>query len=120
MRILFLDDDENRHNKFAQTHIGEYITQVRTVEACIDAIKNNPRYDLISLDHDLGGQVYVEAVEGTGTEVANWMATEMAPEKMPDRVWIHSFNPAGAKRMHDILAAAGIPVRKRPFGGVRL
>lgn len=100
--------------------MGEDLTQARTVENCIAAIENNPKYDLISLDHDLDGRHYVEAVEGTGTEVVQWMATKMPKEKMPDCVWLHSYFAAGAQRMYDILVAAGIPARKRPFGGVRL
>lgn len=120
MRILFLDDDENRHAKHAQENIGRDVTRARTVRECIDAIKNNPPFDLVSLDHDLGGKYYVEEEEGTGTEVARWMATEMPPEKRPVRVVIHSYNAAGAQRMEDILLAAGFWVRRRPFGGVRL
>lgn len=120
MRILFLDDDEKRHRTFAQDNIGEDVTQVRTIQSCIDAIKNNPKYDLISLDHDLNGQHYVEQAEGTGTEVALWMAANITPEKMPDRVWLHSYYLDGAKRMRNILVAAGIPARIRPFGGVWL
>lgn len=79
--------------------------------------------DECSLDHDLGAVptgemdprevLYLQgSAEETGLHLVEWM---IANEKVPPIVRIHSWNPPGAKRMADALAAAGYVGLIEPF-----
>ena len=60
MRILFLDDDEQRHDtaqKYLKTHDADF---VRTAPQAIEKLSSH-RYDVAFLDHDLGGEHYVSS-----------------------------------------------------------
>lgn len=100
MKILFLDDDKNRlavaSKKWSKDHD---LTLVETADEAIEALTNN-QFDLASLDHDLGGKVYVESSKGTGYEVAQFICTMETP---PPIVIVHSWNFYGAQNMLSIL-----------------
>ena len=100
MKILFLDDDNVRHVQFKSVIQKDKheIDYVYTSTACISKLKNN-NYDIIFLDHDLGGQIYVEETKGSGYEVALYIENKLDKKSLPKNVIIHSFNPAGAERM---------------------
>lgn len=115
MRILFLDDDDNRHKHFRQMHIGHDVTYVYTVEQCIEAMDKGPVFDAFSLDHDLGGQVYVTVEEGSGAQVARYISEMLPAEKYPQQIVVHSWNRDGAIRMVRLIKPTGIPVRWRKF-----
>ena len=102
MKILILDDDLNRHELFKLNYAKHELTHVFTAEAAIDALKNNT-FDVVCLDHDLGGMQMVDSwgTEPTGYDVAKWIA--MHPERKPKLIYIHSYNPDGARNMHNIL-----------------
>ncbi len=72
MKILILDDDQNRLNLFKQKLIGHDVICVETAKDAIIELKKN-KFNIISLDHDLGGKVMVESGEGTGWEVAKFL-----------------------------------------------
>ena len=115
-RFLFLDDDEKRHGQFKKMTIGCIVTHVETVEECEKALLSEPPFGCVFLDHDLGGLVFVEEKEGTGTEVAEFIANDLPKEKLPKKIVIHSWNPEGAKRMESILRAVpGLDVKRIPF-----
>lgn len=124
MKILILDDDETRLEAFAKKFEWEIPTPAMLTE---DARKNELRlnrnklhfartakdaiqllgtecYDVVFLDHDLGGQVYVESGPGTGYEVAEWMAGNL--KDCDPVVVIHTLNPAGRSRMRAVLPEA--------------
>lgn len=102
MKILILDDDMLRHYQFKQNFIGHAITDVQTVEAAIRYLKTE-KFDAAFLDHDLGGHSMVDSFgeEPTGYTLAKWMAEN--PDRKPERIYIHSYNPVGAKNMQDLL-----------------
>ena len=104
MRILILDDDLDRHATFKRKLIGAIIHSVEESSHCIEKIKKEDPFDLILLDHDLGGQVYVPSGPGTGFEVAEWLRDH--PEKMPKLVILHTCNEHGAGRMLEVLPDA--------------
>lgn len=118
MRILFLDDDKERHRRFKMNRIGMNITQAWTcAEAC--ALLSATVFDVAHLDHDLSdaaasGQPGPN--EKTGTHVAEYIAA-MPEDRRPRAVVIHSFNNYGRRRMATILESAGVPVSIRPFSG---
>ncbi len=94
MKVLFLDDDLQRHKIFMPNAIGHQVTQVYGVGDAIEALKGE-RFDVAYLDHDLGGRQMVEEREGTGTIVAEFIAT-MPEASRPKTVVIHSYNPNSA------------------------
>jgi len=91
MNILILDDMEERHDAFREKfkNIECNIIHVTTAKECIEALKNNT-FDLICLDHDLGGKE-------TGHEVSKWIADNKNTHPMDKtKIIIHSYNPVGA------------------------
>lgn len=141
MNLLFLDDDPVRHQFFndwladatkppslsqrllalwrrdrdEKTTPHFQVEAVFTVEAAIAALRDSERFEVAFLDHDLDGRTFVEEREGTGTEVAEFIAA-MPPESRPRHIIVHSMNPEGARRMLDILLARGCYAEEMPFG----
>lgn len=140
MNILFLDDDLNRHHLFhswlaraqkqrsgarvlnlfrsaskRQSAEPPRVEAAFTVDETLDSLRNSERFDIAFLDHDLDGRTFVEEPEGTGTEVAEFIV-KMKPHERPQRIIVHSHNPAGAQRMTDILLERGCSVEQWPFG----
>ena len=122
MRVLFLDDDAERHTRFARALVGtnKVVTYVWNYEEALDALRG-PRFDLAHLDHDLSFEQQEACVQGTepprersGTDVADYISN-MSEDTRPYMCIIHSFNPVGAQRMASILRGAGIQVIVAPF-----
>lgn len=120
MNTFFLDDDLERHRMLnwellARDIVPSLVARATTVESAIRILDSSPQFEVAFLDHDLDGRQMVEEIEGTGTAVAQHIA-QMAPEKRPRRVIVHSFNPDGAERMMKILTIARISCFYIPFG----
>lgn len=109
MRIFILEDDAARIHQFREVcypHVDPDIAL-----SCEQIHKFQPPYDLILLDHDLGGR-QLEDHEDSG---------EAFVELIKDRVGnaniiIHSYNLAGALRMAHTLREVGASVIRLPFG----
>ena len=117
MKVLFLDDDMLRQRS-ARYHFrhGEF-TGVCTAADAIRALQTDT-YDLVHLDHDLGGMVYTQSAQGTGYEVAQYIASMTTP---PAHVVIHSWNPAGANNMKAVLErVTSVEVSPFPAWTVRI
>lgn len=115
MIILFLDDDEYRYKKFKHEKIGYIIEWVQTAQQCIEALeKHASKYSEIWLDHDLGGETYVDSsLDNTGAGVVRWVQQHQ-PET--DAIWyVHSLNPVGALNMCQDLLQTGYRVKRLPF-----
>ena len=113
MRVFVLEDDAQRIALFWRAAIGHDMTLAKDVdEACK---KFDPPYDLICLDHDLGGEVYVSSEQrNTGAGFCRWLAERgIAP---CGRVVIHSYNADGARAMGAIMRDAGWLTIWVPFG----
>lgn len=106
MRILFLDDDSIRCNKFARNFMEHTVLFVHSADVCITALDQATEvpFDLVCLDHDLGDEIMVPSGPGTGYEVACWL--EQHPDKQPKYIILHSFNPDGRMRMQQALPKA--------------
>jgi CheY-like chemotaxis protein len=115
MRILFLDDDKIRHKAFKRMHIGSVIKSVHTAKECIAALEIDEVYDVVSLDHDLGGEIFAASDKNSGLEVARYIRDGLDKAKYPKRVIVHSMNPIGAKRMVQTIQDAGVPVVWKMF-----
>jgi DNA-binding response OmpR family regulator len=95
MKILFLDDNIYRLIYAKKKWANHDLILAETSQEAINALRNN-KFDFVSLDHDLGGEVYVESGENTGYEVAQFIAKMETP---PPIVVVHSWNSAGARKM---------------------
>ncbi len=119
LRILILDDDPNpddpqnpakvgqtRIPGFRRKFIGHNIKWVMTATEAIAELSDNPEgyWDVLCLDHDLGGVPYVKSGPGTGYEVAVWL--ERNPEKKPPQIFLHSLNRVGRDNMKAALPEA--------------
>ena len=106
MKILILEDDSTRHAKFEEILEGHEVCIVDTAEAAINKLNcYGDDWDWLFLDHDLGGEIYVESGIGTGYQVACWL--EEHKDKMPKRgVALHSLNSVGRKNMQAALPDA--------------
>lgn len=96
MRILILEDDPLRVNKFKTGLMDHDVVFTDNTKICIEYLKSE-KWDLLCLDHDLGGQQMVKSGENTGYEVALFL--EEFPEYRPNTIYIHSLNGVGANNM---------------------
>lgn len=111
-RFLVLEDDPERIKSFKERfseinqdhpNIADF---VETAKNCIDKLQEN-EYDIVFLDHDLGGEVFVSiSNENTGSAVARWIKEN--GEKIPVKTSfiIHSFNPTGAENMEKLITGS--------------
>ena len=114
MKIFILEDDENRIKVFKRSFIGIDLTMTDLADEAIKRLKTE-KYDFIFLDHDLGGEVFVDSQnKNTGSEVAKHITHTLNKSTM---VIIHSFNPSGAKNMFDIMKSYKMECVIAPFLG---
>jgi CheY-like chemotaxis protein len=108
LRVLFLDDDEARHRRFAREAEGHQVIPVRTAAEAISVLNTaGPNLDMIYLDHDLGGETMVDSSrKDCGMEVARWLADRFAVYgEIP--VICHSLNHSERENMCHLLQGAG-------------
>lgn len=103
MRVLILEDDVDRMKYFRRKFIGHEVTICDDTKELIKELIEN-KWDLLYLDHDLDGKVYVPSGEGTGYEVAEWLSNNL--DKCPPEVYVHTLNGGGRKKMLDVLPQA--------------
>lgn len=124
MRVLFLDDIQERHdefNKFLKKPLFRHleVDHVYNVDEAKQALENN-FYHFAFLDHDLEDyHLDLETgtnYEKTGMEVANFV-TEMA--NPPLLVLVHSWNNTRARDMCGRLSAVTRAIQA-PFGPASL
>lgn len=123
MRVLILDDDEQRHAGFRAAMVGVERVHVRNYEEAVKALSGS-WFDVAYLDHDLSDRQAVGQFLGdpsmfggemTGADVARHIAA-MDRDARPGCVVIHSWNPDGARRMATILREAGVRAQIAPYG----
>jgi CheY-like chemotaxis protein len=103
MHILILEDNEFRATAFRRNLAGTHLTIVAECQEAIEQIQSRT-WDVVFLDHDLGGEIFVPSGPGTGHEVAQWLQSH--PSHMPKRTILHSMNFDGRKAMKQILPDA--------------
>lgn len=110
IRMLFLDDDDQRHKSFLKKF--PYATTVTTAEACIEALKRHP-WDVVWLDHDLGGEVYRNPKDkNCGMEVVRWLTEYITSV---GQIVVHTLNHPAGIRMVDTLVDHGYNVFRLTF-----
>jgi hypothetical protein len=112
-RILFLDDDPARGVEFMTENPDA--VWVETAADCISAL--GEPWDEVHLDHDLGGEHFVDHDrEDCGMEVVRWLCEEPRPHLESCLFVIHTHNAGAALAMIFQLEAMGYNVLERPFG----
>jgi predicted O-methyltransferase YrrM len=115
MNIFVLDDDlEIRISWFQEAYKDHTLVYALDAVTALD-ILNKRKFDLIFLDHDLGGGFMQDSdYHNTGYQVAKGLLQTINAET---NVIIHSWNPDGAKRMADVLYEREKGrVLRQPFG----
>jgi len=108
VKILILEDDQNRVHQFSRNFVNAEITFVSTVTDCKNKLIDET-WDLLFLDHDLGGNQMVESggKEETGYDVAQFLSINT--ELQPVQIYTHSLNPAGRKNISALVNASEVP-----------
>jgi hypothetical protein len=114
-RTLFLDDDPARAKLFQDRYPGAI--WVRTVEECLALLSTS--WDEVHLDHDLGGEVFVDHDRGDcGMAVVRWLCQEPRPHLLTAQFIVHSHNANAACMMAFQLTSSGYQAKVQPFGTV--
>lgn len=109
MRIFVLEDDPNRMLQIrAHAMPGDEITHITS---STQAGEFKPPYDLVLLDHDLGGR-QLEQHEDDGYAFVKAVRSKLK-SIMVAVVIYHSYNPGGAQRMWEEAGKKGYII---PFG----
>lgn len=97
MRVLVLEDNGSRIRKFRRELVGNVADFARDADTALALIAAHS-YDLIFLDHDLGGE---EMVDSGGANTGYLVASRLARDGKNGaaHVVLHSCNPAGAMMM---------------------
>ncbi len=103
--VLIVEDCPERDTVLRRRFVGYNVTIVRSYDEVVARLRE-ARFDVISLDYDLGG--------ANGNDVAMRLAELPVPAR-PSHVIIHSMNPVGAQRIAATLRTAGIPSYVQPF-----
>lgn len=117
MKIFILEDDQLRINAFVNAWAGYHDLRVAT---SVPEAKQlwAPPYDLVCLDHDLGGEIFVPSEhENTGFAFCKWLTEFVPAADMASTIFVvHSFNPDGAQKMLDHLRTTYRWVYPMTFG----
>jgi hypothetical protein len=112
-RVLFLDDDPKRAVEFLS--VNPDAIWVETAVDCIKAL--HEPWDQVHLDHDLGGEHYVDHDrDDCGMAVIRWLCEEPRVHLQPAMFVIHTHNAGAAIAMIFQLEAMGYTVQERRFG----
>ena len=106
LMILVLEDDPERCKHFSRNwgnHLIQFTDQAEEAKHLMQTFK----FDLLFLDHDLGGEVYVDSDhKNTGAEVARWLEDPLNHHCRPYVIVIHTLNPIGRRYMAQALPSA--------------
>lgn len=113
VRIFILEDSKERIDWFKENLLTNNIDITEDVDVARELL-NSFDYDIIFLDHDLGGRVYVDSKEyNTGATVSKFIH-ETRNKNV--NVIIHSWNENGSKIMSGYLTASKVRSFYAPFG----
>ena len=110
MEILFLDDQQFRHNIF-----GSMFPETVHVYFAWHAIGVLPTraWDIVSLDHDLTGPDHEDSARPTsGMEVVRMLCAKSLPIQ---HIWIHTHNEKAGLAMCEMLTHGGYQAIYLPF-----
>lgn len=112
IKVALLEDDVDRvaqfRDRLRESGVGHELLHFERADDLIAAMRM-ARYDLILLDHDLGGRArhgLPDATEDCGMRVAEWFAADPDRPRRQGPVVIHSLNEPAARRMAGLIAGS--------------
>jgi len=126
-RILFLDDDENRHSEVVYTFnrrcqafkaigVNIHLDRVYSADEAIKKLEFTKKYTLVCLDHDLELTKIIGHEYVSGMAVAEYIAYLMPTLLTPSWVHIHSWNGPAAERMEATIRESQVRyISHQPF-----
>lgn len=113
IEVLVLEDDNERMTTFRNYCLQHVRTE--TAPACIAKIQEAESINELWLDHDLGGQVYVDSNrEDTGMEVVRFLVANDMKSKIK-KIFAHTLNTNAGLIMAEDLCKAGYEAYYFPF-----
>jgi CheY-like chemotaxis protein len=116
LRVLIVEDDESRCDWFRERLRGCQLDVTCDVRMAVRWLEERD-YRAVLLDHDLTDEHYFSDElddERTGYAVARWLADNPTAQR-DALIVIHSLNHRGARRMLEVLHAAGRDAEHIPF-----
>jgi len=111
MKVFVLEDDPLRIRVFEQMLVGHETVYAQDVERARKAFDKWGPFDVMFLDHDLGGQVYVPSEDPT----TGYAFLKSVVDRLGDtQVVVHSYNEPAARRMM-ALRPDGADWKRIPF-----
>lgn len=116
MKVFVLEDNLNRIELFQSlfAYRGDEHSYATNFDDAVSMYLEADA-DVVFLDHDLGGRVYVDSEEpNTGYQFVKWIV-ENDPNLERKRFFIHSWNPIGSTKMLTYLIESGANAFALPF-----
>lgn len=115
MRILFMDDDDQRHKDFGHNSIGNVVDHAYSAAEAIRKL-GEQSYDMVFLDYDLESDPTLMQMDDyeSGEVVAEWLA-ENSQGRQDCTFVVHSLNDQGSIGLTSILRSAGLNVIRSPW-----
>lgn len=96
MKIFILEDNIQRIDVLIANLSNHSLTITSNAPDAIDFLTKDSEYDFFLLDHDLGGEIFVDINEpNTGSTVAKFLGGK----NIKGKVIVHSWNTVGAQNM---------------------
>lgn len=116
LKVLILEDDPARmvafRKRLDESGRAYELDHSETAAGAILMLQHQ-RYDIIFLDHDLGGRTFVDHTndkEDCGMRVAEWLSVRPSLVTETGPIIIHSLNGPAARIMNELIGeAASIP-----------
>lgn len=100
MKILILEDNDKRIEIFKRKLKNHQLYICKDITKAKKIVKQNNDIELYFLDHDLGGEVYVDSLEeNTGYRFAEFLVAN----NIHANFITHTLNPIGARNICGIL-----------------
>jgi hypothetical protein len=115
MKVFILEDDLNRMETFNKVLKDHRICHAETVEDAKVLFEKEQPFDLILLDHDLGGEMFVNSdLPNTGFQFTKFLAERKASVSK-SQIIFHTMNRPGAEKMYYYLRDREIKGFMIPF-----
>lgn len=104
-KIFVLEDSQARIDLFKKKFKKDDVYYFDNVKEAIEGFDLLGPFDIILLDHDLDGLIFVNSNDdNTGYQFAKFLSKK----EVKSQIIIHSMNPVGARNMKDLLPQADI------------
>src|SRR3972149_9614593 len=101
MKILILEDNQDRINKFKLAFKNQNLYIAEDIQHAKEYCNHN-EFNVMFLDHDLDNKIWVDSnEENTGYQFIKWLINNNLQKN--SLIYLHSMNPIGANNMLNYL-----------------